>query len=211
MTRILIGFTIILLGAAWFLNSSTGATEEKKQIQGASDLTSATAIFAGGCFWCTEADYEKLGGVISAKSGYTGGFVDNPTYRQVSRENTGHFEAVEVTYDPASVTYKELVDFFFRSVDPLDDGGQFCDRGESYRTAIFVLGDDERNTAIESKLEAEKILGKTIVTPILERVIFYDAEDYHQDYYKKNPLPYKYYRTSCGRDRRIRQLWGEKN
>jgi len=167
------------------------------------------AYFAGGCFWCTEADFEKLPGVYEAISGYTGGDLQNPTYKQVSYTETGHFEAVEVTYDPQQLNFRELVDYHFRHIDPLDADGQFCDRGTSYRTAIFVSNNKERKAATASRKAAEKILGQDIVTPILDLKTFWPAEDYHQDYYKKNPIRYQYYRRGCGRDRRLAQLWGE--
>jgi len=168
-----------------------------------------TAVFAGGCFWCVEADFEKLDGVAEAVSGYTGGLVDNPTYEQVTYGDTGHLEAVRVAYDPGVVSYRELVDYFFRTIDPLDPNGQFCDEGPSYRTAIFAATADERTAALEAKAEAEEILGERVVTPVLDRRTFWVAEDYHQDYYKKNRIKYRVYRTGCGRDRRLKQLWGE--
>lgn len=165
------------------------------------------AYFAGGCFWCIEADFEKLAGVAEAISGYTGGWVENPTYKQVTYEDTGHYEAVEVIYDAQVVSYRELVDYFLRHVDPLDADGQFCDRGPSYRTAIFSSSEAEREIAAAAISEASNILAAQIVTPILEKSAFWPAEDYHQDYYKKNKLKYGYYRQGCGRDRRVKQLW----
>lgn len=169
---------------------------------------SETAIFAGGCFWCTEADFEKLPGVSAAVSGYTGGTTADPTYEQVSAGGTGHYEAVRITYDPALVSYEQLVDYFFRTVDPTDAGGQFCDRGESYRTAIFVSDEEERRTAEAEKAEADAALAAPVVTPILPASEFYEAEGYHQDYYKKNPLRYNFYRSRCGRDARLEEVWG---
>lgn len=178
------------------------------------------AYFAGGCFWCVEADFEKLKGVGDVVSGYTGGTVANPTYKQVTRGGTGHFEAVEIPYDPAVISYDQLLHAFFRSVDPTDAGGQFCDRGESYRTAIFVTDSEQRAKAEAAKAAAERELGKKIVTPILDAKSFYRAEAYHQDYYKGSETvltrrgpkskasAYKYYRDACGRDQRVRQLWG---
>lgn len=163
-----------------------------------------TAVFAGGCFWCVEADFEKLPGVIEAVSGYTGGDSQNPTYRN----HEGHVEAVEVRYDASLISYRELVDYFFRHIDPTDDGGQFCDRGHSYTTAIFTTGEEERAVAEAARNDAEKILGAPVVTPIRELRQFWVAEEYHQDYYKKNPRRYQYYRAACGRDRRIEKLWG---
>lgn len=169
-----------------------------------------TAVFAGGCFWCTEADFEKVPGVISAVSGYTGGTVPNPTYEQVSAGGTGHYEAVRVTYDPARVSYEQLADYFFRTVDPLDAGGQFCDRGESYRTALFVEDEAQRSIAEQEKAEAGRQLGQRVVTPVLARSEFYEAEGYHQDYQKRNGLKYRFYRSRCGRDARLEALWGSK-
>ena len=168
-----------------------------------------TAVFAGGCFWCTEADFEHVPGVIDAVSGYTGGRLANPTYEQVSAGGTGHYEAVRVRFDRGRVTYAELARHFFRTVDPTDDGGQFCDRGESYRTAIFVAGADQRREAEAAKAEANRALGGRVVTPILPLGPFFEAEGYHQDYYRRNPIRYRYYRTRCGRDARLRELWGE--
>lgn len=166
-----------------------------------------TAVFAGGCFWCVESDFDKLPGVVSTTSGYTGGHLKNPTYRDVTSETSGHREAVEVAYDPARVSYARLVEYFFRHIDPTDAGGQFCDRGESYTTAIFVANAAERATAEAAKASAEAALKKIVFTRILDRATFYAAEDYHQDYYKKNPTRYEYYRAACGRDRRVKQLW----
>lgn len=167
-----------------------------------------SAIFAGGCFWCTESDFEKLPGVITAVSGYTGGTTTNPTYKEVTYKDTGHYEAVKVTYDPGKVSYNELVEYYWTTVDPTDPHGQFCDKGDSYRTAIFA-NPEQIATANESKqaLIANKPFEADIVTPILPAQTFYNAETYHQDYYKKNPLRYKYYRNGCGRDKRLKQLW----
>lgn len=169
----------------------------------------AVAVFAGGCFWCTESDFEHLDGVIDAVSGYTGGRTRNPTYEQVSADDTGHYEAVRVRYDPAKITYAALARHFFRTVDPTDSGGQFCDRGESYRTAIFVADAGQRREAEAALAEANRILAGRAVTPVLPLAEFYEAEDYHQDYYRKNPVRYSYYRTRCGRDARLRAVWGE--
>ena len=164
----------------------------------------ATAVFAGGCFWCVESDFEKLDGVEKAVSGYTGGDLQNPTYE----DHEGHVEAVEVTYEPDVFSYRSLVDYLLRHIDPLDDGGQFCDRGPSYKSAIFVAGDEERAAAQAAIAEAESELGEEIVTPIRERGAFWTAEDYHQNYYKKNPIQYRFYRSRCGRDARIKKVWG---
>ncbi|ESR26707.1 peptide-methionine (S)-S-oxide reductase MsrA [Lutibaculum baratangense] len=167
-----------------------------------------TAIFAGGCFWCTESDFDHVEGVVATTSGYIGGEVDNPTYRQVSSGGTGHYEAVKIEYDPSRVSYESLVEAYWPTVDPLDAGGQFCDRGDQYRTAIFVADEAERQAAEASKAKAEQRLGREVVTPVLDAATFYPAEDYHQDYYLKNPLQYKFYRLSCGRDARLDEVWG---
>jgi peptide-methionine (S)-S-oxide reductase len=147
-----------------------------------------TAIVAGGCFWCVEADFEKVRGVQEVVSGFTGGTVANPTYREVVRGGTGHYEAVRITYDPSVVSFAAILDMFLRSVDPTDAGGQFCDRGDSYRTAIFVDGAEERQAAEAAIAEAERALGQKVVTPVLDEAPFYEAEDYHQDYYKSDDL-----------------------
>lgn len=167
------------------------------------------AIFAGGCFWCTEADFERVPGVIAAVSGYVGGRTRNPTYEQVSAGGTGHYEAVLVTFDPARVSYAALARHYFRTVDPTDAGGQFCDRGDSYRTAIFVLDPAQRRLAEAAKAEAERALGGRVVTPVIPSGRFYPAEAYHQDYYRRNPVRYRYYRWNCGRDARLRAVWGD--
>lgn len=167
-----------------------------------------SAIFAGGCFWCVEADYDGVKGVISTTSGYIGGTAESANYKTVSNGGTGHYEAVRIVYDPAKVTYRKLVDIFWRTVDPTDAGGQFCDRGSSYKTGVFVANDKEREIAVASKKRAESALGRKIVTPILNATPFYKAEGYHQNYYKKNPIRYKIYRYGCGRDARIKSLWG---
>jgi len=173
------------------------------------DTAQATAVFAGGCFWCVESDFDPIPGVVATTSGYTGGVTRNPTYEQVSSGGTGHYEAVQITYDPSKVTYEQLLTAFWHSVDPTDDGGQFCDRGQSYETAVFVASAEERQIAEASKTAAETALGRAIVTPILDAGPFYAAEDYHQDFYVKSPIRYKLYRWNCGRDQRIRQVWGK--
>jgi peptide-methionine (S)-S-oxide reductase len=170
----------------------------------------ARATFAGGCFWCTEADFEKVDGVIEAVSGYTGGGVEQPSYTQVSAGGTGHAEAVQITYDPAVVSYEHLLDVYWRSVDPYTANAQFCDRGSQYRTAIFVHDEMQRALAERSKaaLERQYPDRPPIVTEIAAAGRFWAAEEYHQDYYEKNPLRYNYYRWSCGRDQRLDELWG---
>jgi peptide-methionine (S)-S-oxide reductase len=171
---------------------------------------SATAIFAGGCFWCVEADFDKLPGVVATESGYTGGKVSNPTYEQVSGGGTGHAEAVRLTYDPKKITYEQLLDYFWRHIDPTVKDRQFCDGGDQYRSAIFYQGDAQRLAAEASKTRLEKS-GRfpRIYTEVVPAGAFYPAEEYHQDYYRKNPIRYKYYRTGCRRDARVNELWGE--
>ena len=168
----------------------------------------ATAIFAGGCFWCMEPPYDELDGVIATTSGYTGGHIKNPTYRQVSYEDTGHYEAVRILYDPTKISYQELLDVFWRNVDPLDARGQFCDKGDSYRSAIFYQNEDEKRLAEQSKQTVAKRFKKPIQTEIIAASEFYPAENYHQDFYLTNPLRYLYYRYACRRDDRLEQLWG---
>lgn len=169
----------------------------------------ATATFAGGCFWCMEPPYDELDGVISTTSGYTDGQTENPTYKEVSSGKTGHTEAVQVVYDPQKVSFERLVDVFWRNIDPTDAGGQFCDRGSPYRPALFYHDEAQRAVAERSlaELEASKPFKEPIVTPIVAASTFYPAEEYHQDYYLKNPIRYKYYRNGCGRDRRLKELW----
>lgn len=172
----------------------------------------AAAVFAGGCFWCVEADFDKLPGVISTTSGYTGGTVANPSYEQVSAKRTGHAEAVRVVYDPARVSYETLLGYFWHTIDPTTRDRQFCDAGSPYRTAIFVDGAAQRAAAEASlaALNADRPFSAPIVTEITDLGPFYPAEDYHQDYYKKNPVRYNYYRFGCGRDARLKELWGER-
>jgi len=180
-------------------------------VANATAAAEAKAIFAGGCFWCTEADFEKLPGVISAESGYTAGKKPNPTYEEVSAGTTGHTEAVRVTYDPAKVTYPQLVEYFWRTIDPTVKDRQFCDAGSQYRSGIYWQKEEERKVAEASRdaLVASKKF-KEIHTEIAAASVFYPAEEYHQDYYKKNPIRYNYYRSGCGRDARLEQLWGKK-
>jgi len=172
----------------------------------------ATAVFAGGCFWCTEADFDKVDGVISTTSGYIGGKTVNPTYDSVSAGNSGHAEAVRVVFDPSKVSFSRLVEYYWRTVDPTTKDRQFCDAGSPYRTAIFAQDDEQRAVAEASKkaLSANKPFRDPIVTEIVTAVNFYAAEEYHQDYYIKNPVRYKFYRNNCGRDARLKQLWGDR-
>ena len=177
---------------------------------GAPTLASADeAIFAGGCFWSMETDLDRVPGVTATQSGYTGGHLANPTYEDVITETTGHYEAVRVTYDPARISYEKLVDAFFHSIDPTDSGGQFCDRGESYRTAVFAIGPEQTRVAEAAKAAVAKELDRPIATEVKPAAVFTPAEEYHQDYAIKNPGHYKRYRTGCGRDAQVRAVWGE--
>ena len=177
----------------------------------AADDNTEIATFAGGCFWCMEPPFDKLDGVISTTSGYIGGHLDNPTYKQVSAGKTGHTEAVQVEYDPAKISYPELLAVFWKNIDPTTADRQFCDTGSQYRPGIFYH-DDAQRTAAEKSLQSinkTKPFAEPVVTEITEAGKFYPAEDYHQDYYLKNPLRYKYYRFACGRDKRLEMLWGD--
>lgn len=197
------------IGAATFMQTSKA---EAQDVQ--------TITVAGGCFWCVESDFEKVRGVSEVTSGYIGGTTANPTYRQVTAGGTGHYEAVEINYDANQVSARQIFDLFFRSVDPTDAGGQFCDRGDSYRTAIFVSDPAQQQAATSALSAAQSALGRTIVTPILPISAFYDAEAYHQDYYKGSDRlitrggiktqaqAYAFYREGCGRDARVEELWG---
>jgi peptide-methionine (S)-S-oxide reductase len=201
----------ILLVAAFIAASaafSLPAADQPAKGTTAPTVQGATAIFAGGCFWCVEADFEKLPGVLSAESGYTGGQLRNPTYEQVSHGGTGHAESVRIVYDPQKVTYEQLLDYFWHHVDPTVKDQQFCDHGNQYRTAIFVHSAEEKKLAEASKKKVEAELKKPIYTEIADAGTFYPAEEYHQDYYVKNPSKYKFYRWNCGRDQRIEQIWG---
>ena len=178
---------------------------------GAAPANTAKATFAGGCFWCMEPPFEALDGVVSVTSGYTGGAKDRPTYEEVSAGGTGHAESVEIAYDPAKVSYQKLLDVFWHNVDPTTPDRQFCDKGRQYRTAIFYHDDTQKRLAEESKAALERTgkLPGPIVTEIVSAGPFWPAEEYHQDYYKKNPVRYRYYRYGCGRDARLRELWGD--
>ncbi len=192
--------------AAWLVGMVAGAAGQSASAPAAT----AKATFAGGCFWCVESDFDKLDGVISTTSGYTGGSVPNPSYEQVSSHTTGHAEAVEVVYDPRKLSYEQLLQHFWHSVDPTTKDRQFCDVGSPYRTAIFAHDAAQLKAAQASRaaLEQSKPFKAAIVTEIVMAGAFYPAEDYHQDYYKKNPLRYNYYRLTCGRDARLKELWG---
>ena len=171
---------------------------------------SESAIFAGGCFWCMEPPFDKLDGVVATTSGYIGGHQKDPTYKQVSAGVTGHTEAVEIVFDPKKVSYEKLLEVFWLNIDPLNGKGQFCDYGTQYRTGIFYLDENQQKLAGESREKVIKKLGKPVATEITAATKFYPAEDYHQNYYQVNPVRYNYYRWSCGRDRRLKELWGER-
>jgi peptide methionine sulfoxide reductase msrA/msrB len=202
--------TIIALAVLFFASHQVRGMNGKMEKQmNKKPQESRTAVFAGGCFWCTESDFEKVDGVIEAISGYTGGHVANPTYKQVSKGVTGHVEAVEVVYDPAKLTYEKLLEVFWRHVDPTDGDGQFVDRGSQYRSVIFYANEKEHRSAEASKktLAASGRFDKPIATDILPLSTFYPAEDYHQDYYKKNPIRYRWYRRGSGRDQFLEKAW----
>ena len=201
----------LAMAVACMLGVMSVTASAVESVAEASSGRTATAIFAGGCFWCLEADYEKLPGVLDVESGYTGGKTVNPTYKQVSAGGTGHAEAVRITYDPAKVSYPQLVEYFWRHIDPTVKDRQFCDVGTQYRSGIYWQNEDERKVAEASRDELLKS-GKfrEIHTEIVAATAFYPAEEYHQGYYKKNPIRYAYYRGGCGRDARVQQLWGGK-
>jgi peptide-methionine (S)-S-oxide reductase len=194
-----IGILLSLLAGGALAQSATPAKTEK-------------ATFAGGCFWCTEADFDKVEGVISTTSGYIGGKTENPTYQQVSAGRTGHTEAVEIVYDPSKVTFEKLLDVYWRSIDPFVKDRQFCDSGDMYRTAIFFHSPDQRQLAEKTKkaIESSGKFNLPVQTEIVAASKFYRAEDYHQDFHTKNPSKYSFYRWNCGRDQRLEQIWGKK-
>ena len=195
---------VVLLGCV--VASGSGFAENTESAKSAV----AVAIFAGGCFWCMEPPFDAISGVISTTSGYTGGHTENPTYEQVSNGNTGHLEAVQVLYDPGKVSYETLLNVFWRNIDPFDGEGQFCDKGDQYKAVIFYQNENEKQLAEASKKEIQhKMADKNSVTTIRPAGKFFPAEDYHQDYYLKNPTRYKFYRFTCGRDHRLSQVWGK--
>jgi peptide-methionine (S)-S-oxide reductase len=201
ITRSVLTVAVLLIGA-WNVQSTDLA---------AADATSGKAYFAGGCFWCMEEVFEKVEGVLSATSGYMGGAVSNPTYEEVSAGRTGHTESVEVVYDRAKVSYQKLLDAFWRNVDPITPNAQFCDHGNQYRSAIFFRTDEEKRASDSSKqaIEQSRRFKEPIVTQIVMAPQFYPAEEYHQDFYKKNPIRYKLYKYNCGRAQRLEELWGK--
>jgi peptide-methionine (S)-S-oxide reductase len=203
----ILSLTLTFASPAWAANGAIASADVASPVN--SDGT-ATAIFAGGCFWCMEKPFDELPGVISTTSGYTGGTVANPSYMQVSGGGTGHVEAVKVTYDPAQVSYDQLLTVFWHNVDPVDNRGQFCDKGSQYRSAIFYQDEQQAATAQASKQQlAATKFDQTIATEILSASTFYPAEDYHQNYYETHPVRYKLYRYACGRDQRLEALWGD--
>jgi peptide methionine sulfoxide reductase msrA/msrB len=214
--RSIVAFALVVLAGVLIFGWAYSKDEPKAK-QGKEGVTNEmngrlqTATFAGGCFWCTQADFEKVPGVVRATAGYTGGHTPNPTYEEVSAGGTGHVEAVQVVFDPEKVSYQQLLDYFWRHVDPTDPGGQFVDRGPQYRSVIFYHDEEQRRLAEESKkeLEASGRFTKPIVTEILPFTKFYPAEEYHQDYYKKNPIRYEFYRWHSGRDQFLKKTWGD--
>ena len=212
--RFLLGLLLVAtLGLVWDALPFYATADSMPESAGAMPADNeARATFAGGCFWCMEKPFDELEGVLSTTSGYTGGTQVDPTYNQVSAGGTGHVEAVQVVYDPDSVGYDTLLEVFWQNVDPLDDGGQFCDRGSQYRSKIFAHEDQKQQLNEQSKQAlnaSERYQGKPIVTPIEPAQTFYPAEEYHQDYYLKHPVRYNFYRTGCGRDRRLVEVWVE--
>ncbi|TNE31521.1 MAG: peptide-methionine (S)-S-oxide reductase [Alphaproteobacteria bacterium] len=202
---------VIVMAILVSIGIYTAQAEDKMEKEPAAVENHKTAVFAGGCFWCLESDLKGVEGVASVYSGYSGGNIEDPSYEMVSSGTTGHLESVEVTYDPEKISYEALLDYFWQNVDPLDEGGQFCDRGEQYRAAIFYADDAEKAAAEKSRDHVAEVLGEEVKTLLLERKPFYRAEDYHQGYSKKNPIRYKYYRQSCGRDRRMKEVWEDKD
>ena len=201
-----------LLIASSFVSTAFAAPAPAKPATSAPTAVTAKAVFAGGCFWCEEATFEGKPGVLKVVSGYAGGREQKPTYEWVSSGRTGHAESVEVTYDPTVTTYERLLDIFWHNVDPTQSNGQFCDHGTQYRSAIFYTSESQHRAALASKkaIEDSKVLKRPIVTEIVPLPRFWPAEEYHQDYYKKNPVGYQTYRLGCGRDRTLREVWGDK-
>ncbi len=229
MTRLFAGFGILILswgaiGCSQVNQTDVAVTAPSVTVPVAADTSAnspaeanspadaenlSTAIFAGGCFWCMEKPFDELPGVVSTTSGYTGGTVENPTYNQVSSGGTGHYEAMEVRYNPKQVSYDQLLETFWVNIDPVDSKGQFCDKGDQYRSAIFYETPAQQQEAADSKEKIAERLKSAIATEILPAATFYDAEDYHQNYYQTHAVRYKIYRYSCGRDQRLAQVWGE--
>ena len=194
--------SVSLLAIAALLVSGIASAQEAASVQ------RETAVFAGGCFWCVEEAFDKVPGVLATTSGYTGGASENPTYKEVSAGGTGHYEAVRVEYDPAKVSYEQLLDTFWHNIDPFDAAGQFCDKGDSYRSAVFTADPAEAKLAETEKAEIAGRFGMPVATAIIPEQAFYPAEGYHQDYYSRNPARYKYYKWACGRAQRLEEIWG---
>lgn len=211
--RRLLASSMLALGGLLAACEPTAAQAPQPDVSAQALENPGVAILAGGCFWCTEADFDKVPGVLETTSGYIGGHVDNPTYEQVSAGSSGHIEAVRVRFDPSKTSYAQLLEAFWPTIDPVTANAQFCDRGPQYRSAIFYSTAEEQQLAEASKAALEKSarLPAPVVTEILAASTFYPAEDYHQDYYQRNPLRYNYYRNGCGRDQRLEQLWGKKS
>ncbi|WP_445940221.1 peptide-methionine (S)-S-oxide reductase MsrA [Pseudomonas sp.] len=211
--RRLLASSMLILGGLLAACEPTAAQAPQPQVTATTVENPGVAIFAGGCFWCTESDFDKVPGVIETTSGYIGGHADNPTYEQVSAGSSGHIEAVRVRFDPSKTSYAKLLEAFWPTIDPVTANAQFCDRGSQYRSAIFYSNAEEQQLAEASKdaLDKSGRLPAPVVTEILAASTFYPAEDYHQDYYQRNPLRYNYYRNGCGRDQRLEQLWGKKH
>jgi len=209
--KILLLFLAMMLVSVGGCEKSHMAQQGERNVMAAEDVVTRKATFAGGCFWCVEADFEKLPGVVKVVSGYTGGKKENPTYEEVSSGTTGHVEAVQVYYDPSKISYEELLDFFWRHIDPTDPGGEFVDRGPQYRSIIFYHDEEQKRLAEKSKeaLDTSGRFKKPVVTEIIKFTKFYEAEEYHQDYYKKHPLKYAYYRHGSGRDQFLSKVWGK--
>ena len=203
---ILISSIVLALAYVWLRGGFVGVLEGREQGSATASVTTAKATLAAGCFWCVEADFDKVPGVLSTTSGYTGGTVKDPSYERVSHGGTGHTEAVEIVYDPSKVTYEQLLEHFWKNVDPLTANRQFCDAGDQYRPAIFFHDEAQRVAAEASKARVQRGFQQPVVVQIVAAAPFYRAEAYHQDYYKKNAVQYRYYRWSCGRDRRLAEL-----
>ncbi len=203
-TRLLLGLGILWLSVTTLIGSPTSTAADDNLVEGGQ----ATAIFAGGCFWCMEQPFDVLPGVVSTTSGYTGGTVENPTYYQVSAGSTGHAEAMRVIYDPSQVSYETLLETFWHNIDPFDSQGQFCDKGSQYRSAIFYSDADQQALAEMTKQHVMERFDRSVATEITPASEFYPAEDYHQDYYLTRPVRYKVYRFGCGRDQRLSDIWG---
>jgi peptide-methionine (S)-S-oxide reductase len=207
--RIVVCAAILAIAYGWLHGAFNVRAAGQSTLTGPAPAGLVKATFAAGCFWCVESDFDKVPGVVATISGYTGSRLENPSYEQVSAGGTGHAESVEVLYDPEKVTYEQLLDHFWHNVDPLNAHGQFCDNGDQYRPVIFYHDEQQRQAAEASKARAQQRFKDPVVVQIVAAGPFYKAEEYHQDYYKKNPVRYRYYRWGCGRDQRLKELWGK--